>query len=165
MSESDDLVPSDLSERIFKARVGGLTEQATAKKFGVPVREVRKVVEQLAPRIDAGTRLRELSLELVRLDRLQEVFLDVALTQRDPQAAAIALKVSERKSSMLGLDYAPLRTDQGTLHVIQPAPRPSSTALIRAALERVCAEGRPAIAAPTLPPAPDEIIEPEEPSS
>ena len=163
MSESDDLVPSDLSERIFKARVGGLTEQATAKKFGVPVREVRN-----APRIDAGTRLRELSLELVRLDRLQEVFLDVALTQRDPQAAAIALKVSERKSSMLGLDYAPLRTDQGTLHVIQPAPRPSSTALIRAALERVCAEGRPAIAAPTPPPAPVEIIEPEpepEPSS
>ena len=42
MSESDDLVPSDLSERIFKARVGGLTEQATAKKFGVPVREVRQ---------------------------------------------------------------------------------------------------------------------------
>jgi hypothetical protein len=141
-----ELVPEDQEARdqqLFQARLNGLTDYATAKRFGVKVSEVRRAVERLAPKVDNRLRMRELAVELGRLDKLGEVFLEVALTEKDPQAAAICLKVSERKSSMLGLDYAPLRTDLATLTVIQPPPRADSTSLIRAALERVCSEGRP----------------------
>ena len=140
MSDGGDLVPSDLYEQIFAARIAGLSEERTAKRFGVKLTEVRRAVSLLAPRIDNETRMSELAVELGRLDRLGEVFYTVAIEEKDPQAAAIALKVSERKSSMLGLDYAPLRTDMATLTVIQPPPRPNSTQLIRAVIDRVVAE-------------------------
>ena len=142
MSESGggDLVPNDLYERIFQARIAGLSETRAAKQFGVKVSEVRRAVTLFAPQVNNELRLRELAVELGRLDRLGEVFYTVAIEEKDPQAAAIALKVSERKSSMLGLDYAPLRTDMATLTVIQPPPRPNSTQLIRAVIDRVCAE-------------------------
>jgi hypothetical protein len=142
-NDGGELVPDALYEELFQARLSGLTEYAVSKRHGVPVRTVRRAVEALAPKVDNKLRMRELAVELGRLDRLGEVFLEVALTEKDAQAAAIVLKVSERKSSMLGLDYAPLRTDLATLTVIQPPPRADSTALIRQALERVCAEGRP----------------------
>jgi hypothetical protein len=136
-----ELVPEqDLLEKLFQARLSGLTEHAVSKKFGVPAREVRRAVEVLAPHIDNKLRMRELAIELGRLDKLGECFLEIALKEKDVQAAAIALKVSERKSSMLGLDYAPLRTDAATLTVIQPPPSPTSTEQIRAIIARVVAE-------------------------
>jgi hypothetical protein len=156
-----ELVPDQLYEQLYQARLTGLTEYAVSKRYGVPVREVRRAVEALAPRVDNQLRMRELAVELGRLDKLGEVFFTVAVEEKDPQAAAIALKVSERKSSMLGLDYAPLRTDLATLAVIQPPPRTDSTTLIRQALERVCSEGRPAIAAPAPEPVEAEVIESE----
>jgi hypothetical protein len=54
-------------------------------------------------------RLTALALDLERLDELQNVFYDDAM-KGDAQAAAICLKVAERRSAYLGLD-TPVRID------------------------------------------------------
>jgi hypothetical protein len=126
----------DLSEQIFKARVEGLSENATAKRFGVAPRDVRDVVDRLALKIDAGTRMRELLLELHRIENLQQVYYGLAM-QQDHQAAAIAIKLSERKAAMLNFDHAPSRQD---VVVSVPEQRVTSTQLIKAAIERICRE-------------------------
>ena len=144
--DGGELVPDDQEHRdqqLFQARLSGLTDYATAKRFGVKVSEVRRAVERLAPGRQPATNARAGGRARPNSTSSARCFSRWPSPRRTPQAAAICLKVSERKSSMLGLDYAPLRTDLATLTVIQPPPRTDSTALIRAALERVCSEGRP----------------------
>ena len=140
---STDLMTSDdLSEQVFAARVEGASENAVAKRFGIAPRDVREVVDRLALKVDAGTRMRELILELHRIANLQQVYYGMAM-QQDHQAAAIAIKLSERKAAMLAFDHAPHRQD---VLVSVPEHRSSSTELIRAAIEHV--NERPAMARP-----------------
>jgi hypothetical protein len=136
---STEVTPSELDEFIFKARVAGATENAVAKRFGVQPLDVQRVVDRLGPRIDAATRMREFALEVVRLDNLMETYYQLAI-EKDHQAAMIAIKLSERRSSLWAFDHAPHRDPAVTVAV--PEHRENSTTLIRQAIERVWAEGR-----------------------
>jgi hypothetical protein len=74
---------------------------------------------------------RSLMLELVRLDRMLEVFFAKAL-DGDHAAAIICTKISSRRSCLLGLD-----PQQGFAVTVisQPAPHKSSTGSIRSTLD------------------------------
>jgi hypothetical protein len=71
---------------------------------------------------------------------MYEKFYKIAQEDGDPQAAVIAIKLSERRSSLWAWDNAPLRTEVPLMRVLEPTPRPNSTQLIRAVIDRVCAE-------------------------
>lgn len=135
---SNDVVSIDPNqdEAIFRERLEGVSERMLAKRYGLTVKDVRQVIERLAPQVDHATRRNELALELERLDRVHRVFYRKSL-EGDPVAASIMIRLSERKSALWGHDVAPLRQDP-LLSV--PEQRPGSTTLIREALEKLVAE-------------------------
>src|SRR5262249_26936890 len=85
-----------------------------------------------------------LELDLERLDELQAVFYQGAL-KGDAAAAAITLKIAERRAAMLGLDLpAAIRPDP--IQVAVTAEPETSTERIQRALDAIAAE-RPTLAA------------------
>jgi hypothetical protein len=61
------------------------------------------VIERCCASIDTRMRLNTLALELERLDELQSVFY-ADVMKGDVPAAAIVLKIAQRRSALLGLD-------------------------------------------------------------
>ena len=114
----------------------GLSERAIARRHGISARDVRLIVERLSLPIDHATRRRALQLEIGRLDKLMMKFYVMAL-QGDHAAAAIVIKLSERRGALWGMDCAPQRQDVVS---VAPAPRLNSTEKIRAVFERVVSE-------------------------
>ena len=89
---------------MFALRVSGKTERMVAKTFGVSVQRVRDAIERMAPAIDHAARMRELVVELYRIDALHERFFKIAQEDGDAQAALIAIKLSERRAAMWAWD-------------------------------------------------------------
>ena len=161
-----EIIPVDdnRDEAIFRERLDGASERSLAKRYGLTVKEVGRIMEALAPTIDHAARRRELALDLARIDRLTRVFYKRAL-EGDVPCASITIKLLERRAAMWGHDSAPLRLDQPMMTVMQPPPAPTSTERIRAAIERVCRE-RPQPSPPPQPQSgtesqPQTVIEPE----
>ena len=138
----DDNVVSliDREEAIFKARLSGKSVRRIAQEFHTDVPQVEAIIERMCPTIDTQMRAVALALDLERLDELQETFYSDAV-KGDVQAAAILLKIAERRSAYLGID-APVRVDPVQL-LAAAKPRPTSTDLIEAALRRIAAEHKP----------------------
>jgi hypothetical protein len=84
---------------------------------------------------------RTLAMELVELDELQAAFRAKALKDRDAAAAAILIKVHERRSTLLGLNAPPSYAVQ---IVQEPAVPLSTTAEVEAILNRVMGKPLPA---------------------
>jgi hypothetical protein len=133
-----DLV--DREEAIFRARLAGKSTRRIAREFDLDLASVTAIIERNTPTIDNNLRLITLQLELERLDEMQSVFYRAAV-DGDVPAAAILLKIAERRSSYLGLD-CPVRVDPKQLHE-EVHPGPSSTEALLRELDRIAAE-RPA---------------------
>jgi len=130
------------AESIFRARLTGKSVRTIAKEFGLTTAEVAKIVETMCEPVSPATRRAALALDLERLDQLQTVFYERAM-EGDAASAAIALKVSERRSALLGLDVpASVRGDPVQL-TVQAAPE-TSTERIQRVLATLVAE-RPAL--------------------
>jgi hypothetical protein len=136
MSDSDDNVVEliDREEAIFKARLAGKSVRRIAREFRTDLATVESVVQRCCPVINTQMRLAALALDLERLDELQNVFYSDAMNG-DAQAAAICLKIAERRSCYLGLD-SPMRIDPVQL-AAEAQPQPTSTERIMAALNRL----------------------------
>jgi hypothetical protein len=147
-----DIVATDEEEAIFAERLTGRTERSIAKRFNVTPRYVREVVRRLAPRIDPESRAEQLSLEFARMERCYQVFYERTL-EGDVASASILIRLSERKTSLLALDHAPLR--DLTIVNVAPQARISSTHRIKQALDRVVGENpRPELVEVLGPPEP-----------
>lgn|SRR5262249_55620056 len=139
-----DLV--DHEEAIFRARLAGKSVRRIAHEFRCDVARVQAIIERMCTPVSVQMRRHALELDLERLDELQAVFYQNALGG-DPAAAAITLKIAERRASLLGLDVpAAIRTDP--VQVAVAATPETSTERIMRALDALAAE-RPAVESST----------------
>jgi hypothetical protein len=89
---------------ILQERLSGKSARAISKQLRCTVGEVDAALDRVLPKLDNAARLRHISLDLNRLDRLLEVFYKRAIEDVDTQAGLLCVKILERKSAMLGLD-------------------------------------------------------------
>jgi hypothetical protein len=137
-----DIVVIDQDEKIFRERLAGKSVRRIAREFGRSVEEVSAVISRMCQPISPEMRKQVLQLDLERLDELQQVFYEKA-REGDASSAWITIKISERRSALLGLDIpAQLRADPVQL-TIATAPE-TSTDRIRRALDGLLAQ-RPAL--------------------
>jgi hypothetical protein len=154
----------DKEEAVYRARLAGKSPRRIAHEFNLSITSVQEIIERQSPTIDNRLRLATIALDLDRLDELQTVFYRNA-ADGDVQAAAVLLKVQERRASLLGLN-CPASVDPVRL---PESERPNSTELLLAELNRIANE-RPA---PTLnlitgtpcpaPEAPEDDLSADEP--
>ena len=139
----------EFGERVFKARLSGMSERAVAKRFGITTKEVRAICLPRVPSIDNESRGHELQLDLSRIGAMSAKFYDWVMDDSaEPAtacaAASIFIRLSERRAALLGLDQAPVR-QVATITFAEPQPRETSTDKILKALEFVASQGRGAI--------------------
>ena len=135
----EELDADDIEETIFAHRLTGRSSRWISKRFGIPCREVEAICAKLLPTFNQEERFQEAQLEVARMDALYTKHFPTAM-KGDLAATAIVIRLSERKSELLGLTRAPERTAAPSLPMIE-VQRETSTAKIAAALDRLCAEG------------------------
>jgi hypothetical protein len=123
----------DRDSQIFRLRLAGLSVKKIARQFRLPVEQVEMIVKGMCTPVNLQMKAHGFELELERLDELQAAFYDDAL-KGDVPAAAITLKILERRAAMLGHDA--VRQDPVQL-IASAQPQQSSTDRIRAALDRI----------------------------
>ncbi|UGY16718.1 hypothetical protein HAP48_0003970 [Bradyrhizobium septentrionale] len=96
-----DLVADDLDAQILTHRMAGISVRAIMRRYGMTKREVEAALDRALPQINNATRIATIKLELERLDQLIRPFFVKALAG-DTAAASILVKLSERRSSLLG---------------------------------------------------------------
>jgi hypothetical protein len=103
------MTDNDHDEEMYRLRMGGTPARAIAAQFGVTIEHVEEAIAARCMTISPAARLAALRLELERLDLLSQTYF-LRGVEGDVAAAALALKISERRASMWGLD-APLRVE------------------------------------------------------
>jgi hypothetical protein len=131
---------SEIDERVLALRLAGIGTTRIARELKLRgTKEVIEALERALPTVDASYRSRILREELARLDQLQSWWHDAARTSAP--AAAILLKIAERRSMMLGLEPQHIRMDPVQI-VSGNQPQEGSTAALLAEMDRICAERR-----------------------
>ena len=116
--------------------IGAARMKRLAKDHWCTVREMERALDAHPINGEPDKYLRRLlALELIQLDQLGEVFREKAVAEKDCVAGALAVKISERLSTLVGLN-AP---QSAAVEVIQRAAPPAmnSTERIRAAIDRI----------------------------
>jgi hypothetical protein len=147
--------PTEQDLAIFERRLANHSVYAIAKEFQIAVKEVDAALDRACAPLDEEFRLRTVHLELERFDRLCRVFYEQALAG-DHAAAIVVMRVSERRAAILGLDVPSASRRDPVMLQVQQSPQPTSTDRIKAALDRIAAEGKIR--------KPEEPGEPEEPA-
>jgi len=118
---------------ILQERVSGRSTRSIAKELSLTISEVNASLDRTLPTIDNPARLRHISLDLSRLDRLLETFHKRAIEKEDTQAALCVVKILERKAALLGLD-SPQKVD---IVQLQTQQQPSRHDRIAAAINQM----------------------------
>jgi hypothetical protein len=98
MSEVVQLLPEsdpERDEKIFKDwRTGKRTIVQLARDHDLPQSQVTAILDRYLPSLTPKAQLRELRRLLFDLEELREVFHDVSLTHKDPEAAHVAVRTA-----------------------------------------------------------------------
>jgi hypothetical protein len=137
MSESA-LVPieedEELGPRVLKLRLQGLTAIQIGEELMIGTHQVHKVLDTVLPTIDANYRRRAIAESLVQIDTVIATHMATIV---DPDSASVVIRgVCERRALLGGVTGS---TDPIQLSM-ESATQPSSTARIRAVLDRLCSE-------------------------
>jgi hypothetical protein len=128
-------------QQVLGLRLAGVSTRKIARELKISDKEVIAALYRALPVIDAAYRARILREELERLDQLQSWWHTQARTSAT--AAAIVLKIAERRAQMLGLD-APAHVRLDPVQIVAGAePQPYETAALIAALDRIAGERQP----------------------
>jgi hypothetical protein len=128
----------DIEEQIFRARLAGKSVRRIAHEHHMSIANIQSIIEKNTIVVDNRLRLATLALELERLDELQKPFY-VAALNGDVQAAAILLKVQERRASYLALDCG-TRVDPRPLPNEETNPSQGSTVELLNRLNEIARE-------------------------
>jgi hypothetical protein len=133
---TDETIDPDRDEQMFQERLTGTSIRTIARRFRVSEGEVRNAIGRVCAPVNEQLRKHTLEIELERMDDLLRPFY---LEARDGNvaAAAICVKISERRARFLGID-APVQVDPVAL-TAAATPAQTSTDRIRAALDRIAA--------------------------
>jgi hypothetical protein len=134
-SGSTALVVRD--EEVLRLRLAGRPVRQIAREFDLTLEEVNTILDHALEQVSEKLRVRITALELARLDALAEVFFEKGLSG-DAVAGGLAVKISERRSALLGLDFRHQDPVQLSLAV---SPQPSSVDRIMEALNRIARPG------------------------
>jgi hypothetical protein len=131
--------PSERDQQVVALRLAGVNLARIAREVGLGgTKEVIAALERALPTVDAAYRGRILREELARLDQLQSWWYAAAKTSAS--AAAIVLKIAERRAAMLALD-APQHVRLDPVQVIAGGePKPSSSEALLRELNRIANE-------------------------
>ena len=107
-------------DQILELRLGGASTKMIARRFRISVEVVNDVLDAAFEQLSDRGRLRATHLELARLDELLGKFRAKAL-DGDPVAANLLVRLSERRSALLGLDHRQVDPVMLSLSVTKPA--------------------------------------------
>jgi hypothetical protein len=128
----------DRDSQIFRLRLAGMSVRAIARQFRLTPAQVEAIVTGQCTPVTKQMKAHAFELELERLDELQSAFYAAAMAG-NPQAAAITIKIYERRAAMLGYD-APSAIRLDPVQLVEAAkPQENSTDKIKAALDRIAA--------------------------
>jgi hypothetical protein len=130
---------AEVTERdlaIFRERLAGNSPTAITKLFMCTLDDIDAAIDRVCRPLTAKDRMRIFLLELHRLDELTACYREEALNG-NAQAAAVMIKISERRAMMLGYD-APTRVDAVQIKVTEEEP--SSLEKIKQALDFVVSQ-------------------------
>jgi hypothetical protein len=126
---------------MYLDRLSGKSVRAIAEAFGISPTEAQAIISSQCTPVTLELRLHTIELELSRLDELANTFHPKAL-QGDVQAAALALKIQERRAALLGVD-SPLRIDSAQARAAAVPQQPSSVDRIMVAIRRIAGKPEP----------------------
>jgi hypothetical protein len=133
--------PDDLDRKVLALRLAGVSIRKVGRELKLTDKQVLASLDRGLPRLDGPARSRYLRESLAQLDELQSWWHTAARTSAT--AAAIVLKVNERRGALLGLD-APAHLRLDPVRIVAGAePQESSTEALPRELDRIAAE-RPA---------------------
>jgi hypothetical protein len=138
-----ELTPDDLDDKIFQARVGGLSARQIARQFHVTLADVDHALDRAAAQITERMRAGALAVELERMDRIYGFF-DERAKAGCCQSALVCIKASERKSQLLALDSPVWMRVDAVARVEKVQPEPTSYDRIKAAINRLVEQAPPA---------------------
>jgi DNA-binding CsgD family transcriptional regulator len=124
----------DRDQQMFELRLQGASIRSIARQFRISEQQVQATVARMCTPLTVQLRAHTFELELERLDQLQKAFFTDA-QKGDPAAAAITLKILERRACMMGID-AP-RADPMQLIAEANPVKKTTTDRIEAALKRL----------------------------
>src|SRR5262245_47121545 len=87
MASMVEFKPSEQDEQIFAGWEAGKVLLPLARKFGLPVAEVERVLDRMLPVFDAQSQLRAFKRELHRLEDLAGEFYTIAKRDQDRDCA------------------------------------------------------------------------------
>jgi hypothetical protein len=133
-------VPEIISpeQAMYLERVSGQSIKDIAHMFGRSPEAVQAIIDMQCPLVTTDLKIRTIGLELSRLDELHATFHPKAKAG-DDRAAAIVLRIQERRAQMLGID-SPMRIDAVQVRA-EAVPQPSGVDRIMEALNRLA--GKP----------------------
>ncbi|WP_407184788.1 hypothetical protein [Bradyrhizobium centrosematis] len=127
---------AERDEQILKLRVACNSVREIAKHFGMQISAVNAAIDRAVGVIDNKLRARSVAVDLEMLNLLQRPFLAQAL-KGDVAAAALLLKIVERRAAYLGLD-APMKLD---IISQQVSAAGTSTDDLQASIDRLVGKG------------------------
>jgi hypothetical protein len=104
-----DEMDDALADRIYRARLGGISARSIREQFNCTVADVNAAVDRKMIQVDNRYRVRMTAIDLERLEMLTSRCID-AIVKGSFAAGHLLLKVMERRAKILGTD-APLRID------------------------------------------------------
>src|SRR5262249_52892096 len=159
IEQSDEALPEQREEAVATALLSGRSVNAVRKEFNLTLNEIDAIIARAWP-VTPRARVRQVMLDLGKLDRLISEFYQRSLVSEDATSAAfatVAIKAMERKHDLVGMSAA-TRID---LQVIRPPDAPSQYDRITAALMSLkygpsgCPNGDGAAPSDAAPPADD----------
>jgi hypothetical protein len=135
------LGPSERDAQVLALRLAGHSIRKIAVEFRMTDKAILESLDRSLPCLDASTRARYLRESLAELDELKSWW--HARAKESASAAAIVLKIGERRSALLGLDAAQTSRMDPVQVVEEAAPSESSSSALLRELNRIAGE-RPA---------------------
>jgi|AmaraimetFIIA100_FD_contig_91_1174033_length_1592_multi_4_in_0_out_0_1 hypothetical protein len=132
IEQRDEALPEPREEAVATALLSGRSVNAVRKEFGLSINEIDAIIARTWP-VTPHARVRQVMLDLGKLDRLISEFYQRSLASEDAISAAyatVAIKAMERKHDLTGMSAAS-RID---LQVIRPPDQPTRHERIRKAI-------------------------------
>jgi hypothetical protein len=132
IEQSDEALPEQREEAVATALLSGRSVNAVRKEFGLSIDEIDAIIARTWP-VSTRARVRQVMLDLGKLDRLISEFYQRSLVSQDATSAAfatVAIKAIQRKHDLVGMSAA-TRID---LQIIRPPDQPTRHERIKAAI-------------------------------
>ena len=124
---------SNHGEAILRERVQGSSVRELARRYKCSSDQINLVLDSMLERVSEAWRMRQIGIEIERLDALVAVYFAKA-EAGDPIAGSLYVKLAERRAHLAGLDHRSVDAVQLQLHL---APPVSSVDKIMDALNRL----------------------------